>query len=65
MQYLLGPARLSPPHRTHARSQWRQRLRLLHSLALRERHVNVSMERQFVLTLIRLLFQEQADLGLL
>ena len=29
-------------------SQWRQRLRLLHSLALRERHVNVAMERQFV-----------------
>ena len=39
-----------PAQRTHAhaRSQWRQCLRLLHSLALRERHVNVAMERQFV-----------------
>ena len=31
-----------------ARSQWRQRLRLLHSLALPERHENVAMKRQFV-----------------
>ena len=54
----------SPHTRTRARSQWRQCLRLLHSFALREKPVNVAMERQFVLTLIRLLFWEQAEAGL-
>ena len=37
----------SPHTRTRARSQWRQRLSLLHSLALREGHVNVAIKRQF------------------
>ena len=47
LDYCPPPPPPSPHTRTRKRSQWRQRLRLLHTLALRERHVNVAMERPF------------------
>ena len=52
-----------PPLTTHARAHSGDNV---WDFALRERHVhvNVAMEMQFVQTLIRLLFREQAEAGL-